>query len=188
MAQAHAHLGFTPRGVGLLYAMLWLEHEKDILGWFIGDRDGEPVAAYFVLQGYYEAGSPHFLHTLQDNVYGPWVEATSSGDAPRPQPVAISEPICHELQQLQQQFCRHWLFFGDDPGVSAEAAALAARELAVRRVNIRPNRLDKLHHGAAVWRYDAPSADLHVLERLSRFWPLDYRVEAENGSILSGRS
>lgn len=178
MAQAHAHLGYSPRGVGVLYAMLWLEHEKDILGWFIGDRDGEPVAAYFVLQGYYEAGRPQFLHTLQDDVYGPWVEATPSGDAPRLQPPAISEPIAHELQQLQQQFCRHWLFFGDDPGVSAEAAAMAARELAVRRVNIRPDRLGKFHHGAAVWRYDAPGADVHVLERLSRFWPLDYRVEA----------
>ncbi|HXD05754.1 MAG TPA: hypothetical protein VN680_06880 [Burkholderiaceae bacterium] len=178
MAQAHAHLGFSPRGVGLLYAMLWLEHEKDILGWFIGDRDGEPVAAYFVLQDYYEAGSPRFLRTLQDNVFGAWVEATPSGDAPRPQPSAISERIGHELQQLQQQFCRHWLFFGDDAGVSAEAAALAARELAVRRVNIRSSRLDKFHHGAAVWRYDAPGTDLHVLERLSRLWPLDYRVEA----------
>ena len=178
MAQAHAHLGFAPRGAGLLYATLWLEHEKDVLGWLIGDKDGEPVASYFVLQDYYEAGRPHFLYTLQDNVYGPWVEATPSGDAPRLQPAAISETIGHELQQLQQQFCRHWLFFGDDPGVSAEAAALAARELAVRRVNIRPGRLDKFHHGAAVWRYDAPGADVHVLERLSRLWPLDYRVEA----------
>lgn len=178
MAQAHAHLGFSPRGVGLLYAVLWLEHKKDILGWFIGDKDGEPVAAYFLLQAYYEPGTPRFQRTLQDNVYGPWVEATPSGDAPRPQPVAISEPICHELQQLQQQFCQHWLFFGDDPARSAEAAALAARELAVRRVNIRPERLAKFHHGAAVWRYDAPGADLHVLERLSRLWPLDYRVQA----------
>ena len=55
---------------------------------------------------------------------------------------------------------------------------MAARELAVRRVNIRPDRLGKFHHGAAVWRYDAPGADVHVLERLSRFWPLDYRVAA----------
>ncbi len=178
MAQAHAHLGFSPRGVGLLYAVLWLEHKKDILGWFIGDKDGEPVAAYFLLQAYYEPGNPRYQRTLQDNVYGPWVEATPSGDAPRPQPVVISEPICHELQQLQQQFCQHWLFFGDDPARSAEAAALAARELAVRRVNIRPERLAKFHHGAAVWRYDAPGADLHVLERLSRLWPLDYRVQA----------
>ncbi|MGZ3268560.1 MAG: hypothetical protein ACXU7X_10125 [Croceibacterium sp.] len=178
MAQAHTHLGFAPRGAGLLYAVLWLEHEKDILGWLIGDKDGESVAAYFVLHDYYEPGRPQFLHTLQDSVYGPWVEATSSGDAPRPQPAALSEAICHELQQLQQEFCRHWLFFRDDPGVGAEAEAFAARELAVRRVNIRPNRLDKFRHGAAVWRYDAPGADVHILERLSRLWPLDYRVEA----------
>jgi len=87
----------------------------------IGDRNGELVAAYFVLQAYYKPGNLQFQHTLQDNVYGPWVEDTPSGDAPRPQPAAISEPICHELQQLQQQFCQHWLFFGDDPARSAEA-------------------------------------------------------------------
>lgn len=176
MAQAHAHLGFSPRGVGLLYAMLWLEHEGHVLGWFIGDKDGEPVAAYFMLQGYYEAGTAPFLRTLQDDVFGPWVEATSSGDAPRPQPAAISEPMGHDLQRLQQEFSNHWLFFGDDPARRAEAAALVARELAVRRVNVRPERLDKFRHGAAVWRYDAPGADVHVLERLSRLWPLDYRV------------
>ena len=177
MAQAHVHLGYSPRGVGLLYAMLWREHENDILGWLIGDKDGEPIACYFLLQGYYEAGSPRFLRTLQDDVYGPWVEATSSGDAPRPLPDVLSEPICHELLQLQQQLCRHWLFFSEEPGVEAEAAALAARELAVRRVNVRAKRLDKFRHGAAVWRYDAPGADVHVLNRLSRRWPLDYRVQ-----------
>lgn len=178
MAQAHAHLGYAPRGVGLLYALLWLERRQDILGWFIGDREGEPVAAYFVLQDYYDrAGGAHFLRTLQDDVHGPWVEITPQGEVPRPQPAAIPEAVAHELQQLQQEFCRHWLFFRDEPGHEAEAQALAARELAVRRVNIRPQRLEKLSHGAAVWRHDAPGTDLHVLERVSRLWPLDYRVE-----------
>lgn len=178
MAQAHAHLGFAPRGVGLLYAAMWLAHGKDILGWFMGDRAGESVAAYFELQAYYEPGNPRLQYTLQDDIYGPWVEATQGGAVPRPQPAAITEPIGHDLQQLQQQFCQHWLFFGDDPARRAEAAALTARELAVRKVNIRPERLAKFHHGAAVWRYDAPGADLHILEWLSRLWPLDYRVEA----------
>lgn len=178
MAQAHAHLGFAPRGVGLLYALLWFEQGPDILGWFIGDCSGEPHAAYFVLQSYYQAGRPQFLRTLRDEVYGPWVEATPSGDAPRPQPAAVPEPVCHELQRLQQQFTRHWLFFADDPDSAAAAQALRERELAVRRVNVRPDRLGKFRLGAAVWRYDAPGADLHVLERLSRLWPLDYRANA----------
>jgi len=177
MAQSHAHLGFAPQGAGLLYGMLWLPHGDDVLGWFIGDRGGAPLAAYFVLQDYYVRGEPHFLRSLQDDVYGPWVEATASGEAPRPQPVALPEQVGHELVRMQEQFIRHWLFSGDDPAASVEADALRARSLPVRAINVRADRLDKFRTDGTVWRYDEPGADTGVLVKLSRLWPLDGRVE-----------
>jgi hypothetical protein len=177
MVQYHAHLGYAPRGVGLLYAVLWFAQGDDILGWFIGATDGEHRAAYFVLQDYYSERDMRLLHSVQDDVYGPWVERTRAGDLPLPHPPPVSEALCHDLVQLQHQFIRHWLFFGDDPEASDEAKALRARELSVRGVNVRAVRLGKFVTPAAVWRYDAPGADTRVLLELSRRWPLDHRVE-----------
>jgi hypothetical protein len=177
MTQAHAHLGYAPRGVGLLYAVLWFAQGDDVYGWFIGSKDGEHRSAYFVLQGYYSSKKTSLLHSVQDDMYGPWVEATPGGALPLPHPPPVPEALRHELVRLQDQFIRHWLFFADDPETHAEAEAVAAHELAVGAVGIRPARLGKLRTAAAVWRYDAPGADIHVLIELSKHWPLDHRVD-----------
>jgi len=36
------------------------------------------------------------------------------------------------LVRLQNEFVRHWLFYGDDPEAQGEAEALRARELSMR--------------------------------------------------------
>jgi len=177
MIQAHAHLGYAPRGVGLLYAVTWFEHRTDVLGWMIGAKNGGHLAAYFAMQDYFTAGATRFLRSAQDDVYGPWLQHGRDGDFEVPHPPPIEEALCHELMRLQDQFIRHWLFFADDADAHAEAEALNARELAVRGVNVRAERLGKFHLGAAVWHYDAPGADRRVLAELSKRWPLDYRVE-----------
>jgi hypothetical protein len=161
----------------LLYAVLWFDEGKDVFGWYIGARDGEPRAAYFVLQDYYSAGRTRLLSSVQDDMYGPWVEAGPSGDLAVPHPPPVPESLRHELVRLQDQFIRHWLFFADDPEAHEEARNVAARELAVGAVCIHPARLGKLRTAAAVWRYDAPGADLNVLIELSKRWPLDHRVD-----------
>ena len=176
MSQAHVHLAYAPRGVGLLYATLWLPTANDVVGWFIGDVAGQPLAAYFKLENHYAAGQPNFLRSVQDDMQGPWAEATLAGEVPVPHAPPVDEAMAHELVRLQDQFIRHWLFFGDDPAARPQAQAYAARELAVRTVNVRPDRLGKFRADAAVCSYDAPGADTNVLVALARRWPLDYRV------------
>lgn len=178
MIQAHAHLGFAPRGVGLLYGLLWFPHGNDVLGWYIGAIDGGYVAAYFVLQDYYVDAPTRFLRSAQNDLHGPWLQsAAQGGDLTVPHPPPVPEALCHELVRLQNEFVRHWLFYGDDPEAQGEADALRARELSVRAVNVQAARLNKFHTGAAEWRYDAPGADTGVLADLSALWPLDYQVE-----------
>lgn len=180
MVQAHAHLGFAPRGVGLLYGLLWFARGKDVLGWFTGAIDGEYHASYFVLQDYFSDTPTRLLRSAQNDVYGTWLQEGPQGqDLTVPHPPPIPETLCHELVRLQNEFAGHWLFYGDDPETRDEAEALRARELSVRAVNVRATRLNKFHTGAAVWRYDAPGADTGVLVDLSSCWPLDHRVEAE---------
>lgn len=173
MSQPHAHLAYAPRGAGLLYAVMWIAVEDDIYGWFIGSKDGETLASYFMLQDYYAVEATGFFRSVQDDVVADWVEVRGDREYPLPH-VPVPEPVRHELMRLQDQFVRHWLFFDDDPDAAPEIAALHARELPVRHVNIRASRLDKLRTAPAVWRHDASEADLNVLLYLSRRWPLDF--------------
>ncbi len=176
MVQAHAHLGYAPAGAGLLYATQWFEHAQDVYGWFIGAHAREHLAAYFKLESYHAPGAMRFMRSAQDDVYGPWFESSAHGDVAVPHPPPVPEDLCHELARLQDQFIRHWLFFADDPDSAAQADALRARELTVRAVNVRADRLGKFRTTDGVWRYDAPGVDTGVLTTLSRHWPLDHRV------------
>ena len=177
MTQPHAHLAYAPRGAGLLYAVMWIAVGDDVYGWFIGSKDGETLASYFMLQDYFAARDTGFFRSLQDDVVGDWVDVRGDGEFPLAH-VPVPEPVRHELNRLQDQFVRHWLFFDDDPAAVHEAAALRARELPVRHVNIRESRLDKLRTAPAVWRHDASEADINVLIYLSKRWPLDFDAAA----------
>ena len=134
MSQPHAHLAYAPRGAGLLYAVMWITVSEDIYGWFIGSKDGETLASYFMLQDYYAARDTSFFRSLQDGVVCDWVDVRSDGEFPLAH-VPVPEAIRHELNRLQDQFVRHWLFFDDDPAAAQEIAALSARQLPVRHVN-----------------------------------------------------
>lgn len=177
MIQAHTHLAYAPRGVGLLYGVLWFAQETHVYGWFIGSKDGGHLASYFMLQDYYSRRDTRFFRSSEDDVYGPWVDVHEGTELALPHPPPVPQALAHELSRLQDQFVRHWLFFDDDVQARGEAEALHARELSVRHVNIRASRLDKLQTAAAVWRYDAPHADTNVLMYLSKRWPLDYEAE-----------
>jgi hypothetical protein len=177
MGQPHAHLAYAPRGAGLLYAVMWIAVDDDIYGWFIGSKDGETLASYFMLQDYYGMRTTGFYRSAQDDVAGDWVEVRGDRELPLAH-VPVPEPVRHELMRLQDQFVRHWLFFDDDPAATPEIAALQARQLPVRHVNIRASRVDKLRTAPAVWRHDASEADINVLIYLSKRWPLDFDAAA----------
>ena len=176
MIEAKTHLAYAPRGAGLLYAVLWFADEPTIYGWYIGSRDGVHEASFFVLPDYYAANPNVLYRSVEDDLYGPWVQVTDRGESELPHPPPVPQELRHELARLQDGFIRHWLFYDDDPGSEAEAHALKVRELSVRHVNIKASRLNKLRISPAVWRYDAPGADQNVLVRLSQRWPLDERL------------
>lgn len=177
MIEAHVHLAYAPRGVGLLYAVQWFAKGDHIYGWFIGSKDGGHRAHYFMLQDYFSLRDTHFFRSAENDVYGAWVDVRRTGEFALSHPPPVPDALCHELNRLQDQFVAHWLFFDDDPASADEAAALRSRTLPVRHVNIRASRLDKLRTAPAVWRFDSPDADVNVLNHLSKRWPLDYEAE-----------
>jgi hypothetical protein len=175
MIEPLVHLAYAPRGPGLLYALLWFAEGPHVYGWFIGERDGEYLASYFMLQDHYTTRTTQVYRSAEDDVHGPWLECRGGRDVPLTQS-PVSEALRHELARLQDAFIRQWLFFRDDPQAQDQARELNARELAVRHVNIHPSRLGKLHTAAAVWRYDEPGADLNVPATLATRWPLEHRT------------
>ena len=174
MIEPIVHLAYAPRGAGLLYAVLWFAEGPHVYGWFIGERNGEHLASYFMLQDHYSTRPTQLLRSAQDDVHGPWLECRGDHDVPLTSS-PVPEALRHELSRLQDAFIRRWLCFRDDPQAQGEVRELNARELAVGHVNVLPARLGKLRTGAAVWRYDEPGADLNVPEALSLRWPLEHR-------------
>jgi hypothetical protein len=177
MIESHVHLAYAPRGPGLLYAVMWFADRADVYGWFIGERDGGYLASYFMLEHFYARAPTRLYRSAEDDPHGVWLEGPWRRERPLPEP-PVPQALRHDLSRLQDEFIRHWLFFGGEPGTEDEAKALNARELAVRTVNIRPSHLNRLRTAAAVWRYDSTGADLNVLAHLSQHWPLEHRLPA----------
>lgn len=176
MLEPHVHLAYAPRGAGVLCAALWVVQGPHCYGWFTGAQAYEHPAHFFVLENYYSTRETACYRSADDDVHGKWVQVTAHNksavdlDTPGPLP----EPLCHEMEQLQDAFVREWLFYRHAPDAEPDAAALRARELPVMALNIRPKKLNKLQTGAPVWTFTSPGADRNVIAFLARYWMLDY--------------
>jgi hypothetical protein len=151
-----------------------------VYGWFTGARAYEHPANFFMLEHYYATHDTVFYLSADNDVYGPWVVASTRG-ASTVVPVAPAEAasplpadLGHELERMQDVFVREWLFYRDDAEHAAEAEALRSRELPVLGVNVRPKKLNKLHTGQPVWTYFSPGADQNIVTFMARRWTLDY--------------
>jgi hypothetical protein len=67
-----------------------------LLGWYIGSRDGEAEASYFVLCDYYAVKpEPDVLYrSVDDDLQGPWVQVTERGDSELPHPPPVPQALC----------------------------------------------------------------------------------------------
>jgi len=173
MIEPHVHVACAPHGAGLLCATFWIVDRPNVFGWFTGARGAERPACFFALDGYHGKGETVFYRSAQSDAHGGWLVLTASGEiavatAPVPEAWRI------ELERLQDAFVREWLFFRDDPGHAEDAAALRARNLPLREVNLRPRKLARLTPGIDAWIYSSAGADLNVISFLGARWPLDY--------------
>ena len=168
--EPHAYLAYVPNGAGVASALFYLIHKSNVYGWYIGARSYAYPAAFFALEDFYSARATVFCRSVEDDVYGPWVQdftpVTTDIRCPVP------EPICHELDRCQAAFVREWLFFPEDADNVAEYRRLG---LPVEAVNIRADQLNRFVRDQPVWTYASPGTDLNVVAYLKRCWPLDDR-------------
>lgn len=177
MLEPYVHLAYAPRGAGVLCAALWIVQGPHCYGWFTGARAYEHPAAFFALEDYYSTRGTVCYFSVEDDVRGEWLQISPRGEVPIEGPGAVPEPLCHELEHMQDAFMHEWLFYRDDPAYATDAAELRERELPATALNIRPRKLNKLQTDAPVWTYTSPGADLNVISFLARHWMLDYTPE-----------
>lgn|SRR5574340_476233 len=168
-------LAFAPRGAGLLCAMFYFEEKRDVFGWFVGAVDSQEAAAFFQLENFYTPQVTGFFATQGNDLQGGWRFDYARRDARLDKPLPVPQERVPELDRLQDAFDNEWLFFRDDPGAERQVAAYRDMELPLGAVNIKPQRLNKLEKGAALWKYRSHDFDSNVLDYVMPRWPLDFR-------------
>ena len=162
MIESHAYLAYAPRGGRLLCALFWFVQEDDVYGWFTGPRAQEHPARFFMLEDYYSSRETHCFLSARSDLYGDWMQASDRGESRIDRPVPVPAELCPELDRLQDEFAREWLFYEGWQG---------------NAVNIRADKLDRLTAGRQAWSYYTPGADLRMVAYLSARWGLDYALE-----------
>lgn len=174
MATPQVHLAYQPRGVGLACALVYLNKDPDVCGWWVGTRAAETLTAYFCLERFYTTGSTALYVTADSDLYGGWRFDLTSGRPREIRPIAVDPALAHELERMQDAFASEWLSFPDSPHAEQEQRAYHEAELAHGSVNIRYDRLNKLDKKGPVWVYYSRGFESAVLEFLEDRWPLDY--------------
>jgi hypothetical protein len=97
--EAHSFLAYSPRGAGLASALFHLAVGDNVYGCYKGACSCAFPAAYFALEQFYSTHATISYHSIEGDVYGPWVvdytPLTTEARCP------IPEPLWHELQRLQ---------------------------------------------------------------------------------------
>ena len=174
MSTPQVHLAYAPRGVGLAYAVVYLEKDPDICGWWIGAIGADIASAYFRLEGFYTPAGTTLYTTDGSDLYGGWRFNLTSGQSQSIDPMAVEPDLAHELEQVQDAFAAEWLVFETDRDADREAQAYRDAELSHGRVNIRFAKLNKLEKNDPLWRYFSRDFESAVADYLARRWPLDY--------------
>lgn len=177
MTTAATFFAYAPQGPGVMCAVFYVVHEKDVYGWWIGSEEGEFPPAYFMLENFYSTRDTRFYATQGNDVYGGCIIDYTEGHKPLDEPLPLPQDLCHELEQQQSAFVREWLFFADDRDAATEVAAYEQTGLPVQPVNIREKRLHKFERHGPVWTYASPGIDMNLIDYIRERWPLDYRLE-----------
>lgn len=169
-------VAYSPRGAGLLCAVVYAEEDDDAFGWFTGNLGYQVMSTYFLLKGFFSAGQSLFYATEGMDLRGGWKYDYSTGEPELDRPLALDEDLARQLDTMQGEFAGDWLFYQDDPAAAGQIEAYNQLGLPLQPVNVQAKKLNKFDRSDAVWRHYSSSFQGSVLRFLSARWPLDYRA------------
>jgi len=172
MPDPQIFVAYAPRGAGLRCALAYLEHRRDVYGWFAGPRhDASLAARYFLLEAFHASVRTRYEEVDQSDLRSGW---------------SLAEPRRHALAAMQEAFAREWLFYRNEPRATAELMAYGEAELAAGELNLRFEKLANLSKRQPNWTCYSPRFERRVLRALSRYWPLEYRPHI--GEVVAQRA
>lgn len=165
--QPKIHISFFPKNAGSVSALLYVESEGDIYGWYGTSTSRRFAAAFFMAENFYAKHTTILHRSLHGDVYGPWIAdyppARSKNRCPVP------ETLRHELERMQFEFMDEWLFFKTDPAIDGEVAAYQEKGLPLNTLNVKFKRLKRLIERNSNLTYATSGADLNVMEFLQKY-------------------
>lgn len=167
MMQPKIYIAVTSGINGATSALLHLESERDVYGWFLESTDRRIAAGFFMLEDFYAHRPAVLYRSVVDDVYGDWIRDHPPGDLPMRCPVP--ESVVHELERLQSKLVHDWLFFESDPDSASERAACDGHGMVRRAVNIRARKLSRLVRSNGGWHHWTPGFDQNVLDYLQKY-------------------
>ena len=177
MTNPQTYIAYTPRGAGLLCAVVYLVVDRDVYGWWTGYKDAAFASAFFKLEDFYSTEDTVFYATEGSDIYGGWRYDYAATGPELGKGIAVEEEACHILEQLQDQFFSEWLFAPIEPGVAEELAAYLQMELPTQQINIKHRMLNKLDKHDVIWTYLSKDLDMQVINYMMVRWPLEYGRE-----------
>lgn len=165
--QPKIYIRYLPNRPGSVWALFYIESDADLYGWCTEAAGPRFSASFFMIENFYTNRTTCLYRSVQDDVYGEWLE-----DAPRVMEgirCPVPEPVRHELERIQSNFVEEWLFFATDPIVDTEFDAYRTHGFPIQAVNVKSRRLNRLDKASRYWVHNTPHMDLHVVEFLQKY-------------------
>lgn len=167
MMQPKIYIAATTGSSGVTSALLHLEAQDVVYGWFLESTDRQVSAGFFMLEDFYGQRPAVLYRSVADDVYGDWTRDQPPGDHVLRCPVPDS--LVHELERLQAKLVDDWLFFEGEPGSAIEFAAYGQHRVVRRAVNIRSRKLNRLVRSGGGWHHWTPGFDQNVLDYVQKY-------------------
>ncbi len=118
--QPKAYISFSPTELEAVFALFYLESDKDFYDRHIETREFYFSTVFFMVENLYAECQPSLYRSIESDVCGPWVI-----DSP-PAKDTIRCPVpgqdSHKQERIQSKFVEDWLFSKGDIHIEAELA------------------------------------------------------------------
>lgn len=152
---------------GTTSALLHIEAQSDVYGWFLESADRRFSAAFFMLEDFYAQRAAVLYSSMSNDAYGLWIRDQPPAAVPVRCPVP--EHVVHDLERLKSKLVQDWLCFAGEPMDAAGTALYDRHGMRARAVNIKPRRLTRLASGRNGWHHWSAGFDPNVLDYLLKF-------------------
>lgn len=167
--QSKIYIAATPGPAGTTSALLHIEKQTDVYGWFLESVDLHFSAAFFMLEDFYAHRPAVLYSSVRDDVNGEW--RRDQPPALHPIRCPVPENVIHDLEQQKSKLAQDWLVFHDEHHLpnNTDMKVYERHGMAGRAVNIKARKLNRLCCSLLGWQHWSAGFDQNVMDYLLKF-------------------